>query len=173
MQYGVARGVHVIGIDTGEDKQQLIRSFGAQYVDFRKTPDVVAEVQALTNGGAHAVIVTAGSSAAFAQANSMLKIGGNLCCVGIPSGGGHIETTVAEIVIKGLNIQGNLVGNLKECLEAIRLVTSGLVKPRVFVRPFRDLPKVYEELERGDIAGRVVLKIGDDPALDVGLSSRL
>ena len=42
------------------------------------------------------------------------------------------------------------------------------MKPQVFVRPFKDLPKVYEELEKGDIAGRVVLKIGDDPGPDLG-----
>lgn len=173
MQYGLAYGAHVIGVDSGEHKRELVESFGAQFVDFRKTPDVVAEVQRLTGGGAHAVVVTAGSSAAFAQAASMLRIGGSLCCVGIPPGGGHFETTVAEVVIKGIKIKGNLVGSLKECLEAVKLVTSGLVSPRVIVRPFKDLPKVYEELEKGDIAGRVVLKIGDDPGPDVGLSSKL
>ena len=70
-------------------------------------------------------------------------------------------------MIKGLKIKGNLVGNLKECLEAVDQVTTGLVKPKVYVRPFRDLPAVYEELEKGDIAGRVVLKIGDDPGPDI------
>lgn len=82
--------------------------------------------------------------------------------IGIPPGGGRIETSVAEIVIKGLTIKGNLVGSLKECLEAVEQVRAGIIKPKVFVRPFRDLPAVYEELENGDIAGRAVLKIGDD-----------
>ncbi len=91
-----------------------------------------------------------------------------MCCIGIPPGGGKIETPVSEIVIKGLKIKGNLVGNLKECLEAVVLVSNGLVKPKIYVRPFKDLPAVYEELEKGDIAGRVVLKIGDDPGPDIG-----
>ena len=88
-------------------------------------------------------------------------------CIGIPPGGGQILTSVAEIVIKGLKIKGNLVGSLKECLEAVEQVRVGLVKPRVLVRPFKDLPAIYEELEKGDIAGRVVLKIGEDPGPDV------
>lgn len=161
VQYGLARGARVIGIDSGEQKRKLVESFGATFLDFRCSADVVHEVRCSTTSGAHAVIVTAGSSAAFAQAASMLRIGGTLCCVGIPPGGGHIETTVAEIVIKGLKIQGNLVGSLKECLEAVEQVRMGLVKPQVFVRPFKDLPAVYEELEKGDIPGRVVLQIGD------------
>lgn len=161
VQYGLARGARVIGIDSGEQKRQLVQSVGATFLDFRSTTDIVHEVLKYTAGGAHAVIVTAGSSAAFAQAASMLRIGGSLCCVGIPPGGGHIETSVAEIVIKGLKIQGNLVGSLKECLDAVEQVRTGLVKPQVIVRPFKDLPAVYEELEKGDIPGRVVLQISD------------
>ena len=173
VQYGMIRGAHVIGIDSGEQKKQLIESLGASFIDFRKTPDLVQHVQRLTGGGASGVVVCAGSSAAFAQAASMLRIGGTLCCVGIPPGGGHIETSVAEIVIKGLKIQGNLVGNLKECLDAVQQVTDGLVKPKVYVRPFKDLPAVYEQMEKSDIAGRVVLKIGEDPGPEIGLRGKL
>ena len=168
VQYGLARGARVIGVDTGEQKHVLVTSFGAQFLDFRQTKDIVAEVLQMTNGGADAVVVAAGSSAAFAQAASMLRIGGTMCCIGIPPGGGKIDTPVSEIVIKGLNIRGNLVGNLKECLEAVEQVRTGLVKPRIYVRPFRDLPAVYGELEKGDIAGRVVLKIGEDPGPEIG-----
>ncbi|KAK3707737.1 hypothetical protein LTR37_011914 [Vermiconidia calcicola] len=167
VQYGLACGARVIGIDTGEQKKELVTSWGAQFLDFRTTTDLVAEVKKMTNGGADAVVVAAGHSAAFAQAASMLKIGGVMSCIGIPSGGGKIETPVSEIVIKGLKIKGNLVGNLKECLEAVEMVRTGLVKPKIYIRPFRDLPAVYEELEKGDIAGRVVLKIGEDPGPNI------
>lgn len=167
-QFGLASGARVIGIDSGEEKRKLVSSFGATFVDFKGTPDTVQEIRKLTGGGANAVIVAAGHSAAFAQAASMLRIGGTMCCIGIPPGGGRIETPVSEIVIKGLKIKGNLVGNLKECLEAVELVRSGIVKPKIYVRPFKDLPAVYEELEKGDIAGRVVLKVGDDPGPHIG-----
>jgi len=173
VQYGLARGAHVIGIDSGAQKRELVTSFGAHFVDFRQTPNVVEEVQRITSGGAHAVVVSAGSSAAFAQAASMLRTNGTMCCIGIPPGGGQIQTPVSEIVIKGLKIKGNLVGNLKECLDAVEQVRTGIVKPKVYVRPFRDLPKVYEEMEAGDIAGRVVLMVGEDPGPNVGLNSRL
>ncbi|KAK6416475.1 hypothetical protein LTR81_010059 [Elasticomyces elasticus] len=163
VQYALAFGARVIGVDGGQQKHDFVTSFGAEFVDFRECPDVVAKVQDLTTGGAHAVIVAAASSAAFSQAASMLRIGGTMCLIGIPPRGGHIDTTVAEIVIKGITIIGNLVGNLGECLDAVELVRTGKVKPKVFVRPFRDLSKVYEELERGDVAGRVVLMIGEDP----------
>lgn len=173
MQYALCAGATAIGIDTGTSKRDLVTSFGAHFLDYQTT-DLLAATQDLTSGrGLDAVIVTAGSSAAFATAASLLKPEGRLCCVGIPPGGGRFETSVAEVVIKGLQIKGNLVGNLKECLEAVELVRTGKVKPRVFVRPFHDLPKVYAQLEKGDIAGRVVLKVGDDPGPNVGIDSKL
>ena len=168
LQIALAKGARVIGVDSGEQKKELIEGFGAKFVDFRQVKDVVEEVKKLTDGGTDAVVVTAGHSAAFAQAASMLRIGGTMCCIGIPPGGGKIETPVSEIVIKGLKIKGNLVGNLKECMEAVELVRNGLVKPKTYVRPFRDLSAVYDELEKGDIAGRVVLKVGEDPGPDIG-----
>ncbi len=116
----------------------------------------------LTSGGADAVIVTAASVKAFQQAADMLKVGGTLCCVGIPAEKGYLLTPISSIVIKGLHITGNLVGSLKECLEAVDLVRRGVVKPKISVRPFEDLPKIYDELEKGDVSGRVVLKIAKD-----------
>jgi propanol-preferring alcohol dehydrogenase len=118
-------------------------------------------VRDLTGLGAHAVVVTAGSAKAFAHACDMLRVGGTLSCVGIPPGRPSLETPICTIVIKGLKITGNLVGSLKECMEAVDMVRRGIVKPVVKVRPFRDLPQVYEEMEKGDISGRIVLQIAE------------
>ncbi|KAH8657827.1 chaperonin 10-like protein [Xylariales sp. PMI_506] len=162
VQYAKAQGSVVIGIDGGAEKGDFVKSLGAkEYIDFTTT-DVVEKVKEITNGGASAVIVTAGSVKAYVQAAEMLTVGGTLSCAGIPPGKGYIETAVSTIVIKGLHITGNLIGSLKECHEAIDLVRKGLVKPTVSIRPFEDLPKIYEELESGQISGRVVLKIAKD-----------
>ncbi|OTA55471.1 alcohol dehydrogenase [Hypoxylon sp. EC38] len=162
VQYALAQGALVIGVDGGAKKGDFLKSLGAShYIDFT-TQNVVKEVFNLTGSGAKAVIVTSGSARAFAQAADMLKIGGVLSCVGIPPGKTVIETPVSRIVINGLHIVGNLVGSLKECLEAVDLVRRGIVKPKVHVRPFTDLPEVYRELERGEIEGRIVLKVAKD-----------
>lgn len=163
VQYALAQGAIVIGIDTGEKKRDFVKSLGAkEFVDFRETSDIVGTIRQLTNGGADAVIVTAGNNKAFAQAADMLRIGGTLSCVGIPPGRGFLETPISAIVIRGLHITGNLVGSLKECLEAVDFVRRGVVKPHVAIRPFEDLPTIYEELEKGDVPGRIVLKIARD-----------
>jgi len=106
-------------------------------------------------------VVTAGSAKAYAHACDMLRVGGTLSCIGIPMGRPCLETPICSVVIKGLRITGNLVGSLKECLEAVDLVRRGVVVPEIKIREFKDLPQVYDEMEKGDIAGRIVLKIGE------------
>jgi D-arabinose 1-dehydrogenase-like Zn-dependent alcohol dehydrogenase len=158
VQYARAFGAQVIGVDA-PDKRDFVLGLGAtEFVDFVNT-DPIQRVHEITGLGAHAAVVTAGSAKAFAHACEMLRVGGTLSCVGIPPGRPVLETPICTIVIKGLKVNGNLVGSLKECMEAVDLVRRGMVKPEVKVRRFRDLPAVYEEMERGDIAGRIVLEV--------------
>lgn len=162
VQYAKAAGALVIGVDAGVEKQDFVLKLGAEeFIDFRST-EPVKRVHEITGLGAHAVVVTTGSSKAFAHACEMLRVEGTLSCVGIPAGRPHLETPISTIVIKGLRITGNLVGSLKECMEAVNLVRRGVVKPAIKIRPFRELPQAYEEMEKGDVAGRIVLKVADD-----------
>ena len=162
VQYGLALGAKVLGIDAGESKKAFIESLGAQFLDFGKTSDLVEDVKSMTSGGTHAAVVTSGHPMAFKHAADILRIGGSLSLVGIPPGDVHLSTPIAAIVIKGLRITGNLVGSMKETLESVELVRNGKVKPHVKVRPFRDLPEIYEMLEKGDISGRIVLQMSTD-----------
>ncbi|KAF2084854.1 putative alcohol dehydrogenase [Saccharata proteae CBS 121410] len=163
VQYALAAGAQVVGVDAGWEKgRYLLNELGVHaYVDVQ-TCDLTCAVLDITSGGAHAIIVTADSADAFKSAADMLRVGGVLSCVGIPPGKAFIEVPVASIVIKSLRITGNLVGSLKECLEAVELVRMGVVKPKVVVREFRELEGIYGELERGEISGRVVVRIARD-----------
>lgn len=77
VQYGLLRTPFVVGVDAGREKRDLVRGFGAEFVDYKATPDLRAAIDGLTNGrGADAVIVAAGSSAAFVTAASLLGVGG-------------------------------------------------------------------------------------------------
>jgi propanol-preferring alcohol dehydrogenase len=56
----------VIGIDTSEEKRKLCLELGCEeFIDFRECKDIAAEVNRITGRGAHAVIVTGGTAAAY------------------------------------------------------------------------------------------------------------
>lgn len=153
----------MIAIDTGDQKRDYCLSLGAtHFLDFKKIRSVPAAVQELTNGGAHAVVCTSGNPKAYAMSAECLRKNGTLACVGIPPGGPFLETPISTIVIKGLRIVGSLVGSLKETLEAVELTKLGIVVPNVKIRPFRDLPAVYKELENDAVTGRVVLDVANN-----------
>jgi alcohol dehydrogenase, propanol-preferring len=88
------------------------------------------------------------------------QLGNSNDTIGIPPGDVKLDTPIATIIVKGLKISGNLVGSLEETLESVELVRSGKVHPHIEVRPFRELPEVYEKLEKGDVPGRIVLQVG-------------
>ncbi|KAK5096117.1 hypothetical protein LTS08_007723 [Lithohypha guttulata] len=159
IQYGKVVGANVIGVDTGQVKKDFVESLGGRFLDFAKSPNVVEEIKTITNGGAHGAVVCSGSGRAFTGAVDMLRIGGTLSCIGIPPGDIHLTTPLATIIIRGLKVVGNLVGSMEETLEAVELVRQGKVKPHIEVREFDELPNIYEMLEKGDILGRVVLKV--------------
>ena len=152
-------GAKVLGVDAGDEKKQFVESLGAQFIDFSKCKDLASEIQNITDGGSHALVVASGHPLAFRGLIDMARIGGSISLVGIPPGDVYLDGPVAGIVLKGLKIQGNLVGSLEETMEAVEFVRNGKVKPHVKVRPFRDLPAVYEQLEKGDIPGRIVLQL--------------
>ena len=163
VQYGIALGAKVIAVDSGSEKKALAESYGVEaFVDFANTTDIVGDVLAITEVGAHAVVVTSGSGRAYAQVADMLRPGSNLSCVGIPPGKTLLQTPVAGIVVKCLHITGSLVGSGKECMEAMEYVRKGIVKPQAQIQKFSELPQVYEQLEKRDVSGRVVLQIFDN-----------
>lgn len=85
VQIARAMGLCVVGVDGGTEKRELCMSIGCEaFVDFTVTKDVVADVVAITDGkGAHGVIVTASSGAAYDISTKMLRIGGLVMCVGL------------------------------------------------------------------------------------------
>lgn len=159
VQYGLALGARVLGVDAGVEKRKFVESLGAQFLDFSNCRNLAEEVLQITGGGTHAVVVTSGHPRAFQRLADMIRDGGSLCMVGIPPGDVCLDTPIATIVIKGLRIHGNLVGSLEETLKAVEMVRNGKVKPHVQIRPFQELPQVYEMLEKGDISGRIVLQL--------------
>jgi alcohol dehydrogenase, propanol-preferring len=151
-----------VAVDSGDSKKALVEPYGVEaFVDFAKTKDVVGDVLTLTGIGANAVVVMLGNAEAYAQAADMLRPGGSLSCVGIPPSKTLLQTPVAGIVIKGLRVTGSLVGSLKEGMETMEYVQKGIVKPQVEIRKFGELPQVSEQLEKGDVSERIVLRMAD------------
>lgn len=59
VQLAVAMGLRAVAVDTGSERRELCKKYGAEhFVDFREVEDTAGEVVKLTGGGGHAVFVT-------------------------------------------------------------------------------------------------------------------
>lgn len=156
VQYAKAMGLHVAAVDVADDKLALATTLGAELVVNATREDPIAAIQK-SIGGAHGVVVTAVSNAAFRQAIGMLRRGGTCSLVGIPPG--DFPTPIFEVVLKGLTIRGSIVGTRQDLHEALTFAAAGQVTSTIEVQPFDAVNDVLMRLRTGDVTGRVVLRV--------------
>ncbi|KAI0052104.1 GroES-like protein [Auriscalpium vulgare] len=160
VQYAKAMGLRVVAIDTGADKKELCLKLGAEvWIDFKESKDIVKDIKDATGGfGAHAAVVTTASSSGYEQAIEYLREGGKLMAVGLP-GEAKLNASIFFTVFKSISILGSYVGNRQDAREAVDIAARGQVKCYYSVKPLGALSEVYEDLEKGKIAGRIVLNM--------------
>ncbi|WP_431203945.1 alcohol dehydrogenase AdhP [Bradyrhizobium betae] len=158
IQYAKAMGLKVVAVDIAEDKLKLARETGADLAVNALEADAVDKVLAATGGGAHGVLVTAVSTAAFAQALKMVRRKGTVSLVGLPPG--EFPTPIFDVVLKRITVRGSIVGTRRDLDEAIAFAADGKVKAEVAKVPLAQINDVFDRMKAGKIDGRMVLDFG-------------
>ncbi|MGT2434627.1 alcohol dehydrogenase AdhP [Bradyrhizobium betae] len=158
IQYAKAMGLKVVAVDIAEDKLKLARETGADLAVNALEADAVDKVLAATGGGAHGVLVTAVSTAAFAQALKMVRRKGTVSLVGLPPG--EFPTPIFDVVLKRITVRGSIVGTRRDLDEAIAFAADGKVKAEVTKVPLAQINDVFDRMKAGKIDGRMVLDFG-------------
>lgn len=156
VQYAKAMGFHVIAVDVADDKLALARQLGAELTLNAATQDVVAEVQRHIRG-AHGVLVTAVSRAAFTQALGMLHKRGTMSLVGIPPG--SFELPIFDVVLNAKTVRGSIVGTRLDLLEALQFGAEGKVASHYSTDKIENINTIFDAMRAGKIDGRVVLQM--------------
>ena len=156
VQYAKAMGLRVAAVDVADDKLALAETLGASLTFNAKALDPVKAVQDAI-GGAHGVLITAVSKAAFAQGTGMLRRGGTCVLNGLPPG--DFPLSIFDVGFRCLTVRGSLVGTRADMNEALALAAEGKVKATIETTTLDDVNNVLERLRAGQVTGRVVLKI--------------
>jgi propanol-preferring alcohol dehydrogenase len=104
------------------------------------------------------VLVTAVSTAAFAQALKMVRRKGTVSLVGLPPG--EFPTPIFDVVLKRITVRGSIVGTRRDLDEAIAFAADGKVKAEVTKVPLAQINDVFDRMKAGKIDGRMVLDFG-------------
>ncbi|KXT03405.1 hypothetical protein AC579_7271 [Pseudocercospora musae] len=154
-------GMRVIGIDAGS-KKELATECGAEVFIDHTQGNAEEQVKKATGGlGAQAVLVLTAANAAYASAMGMLKFGGTCVCVGLPEGElKPIATAFPQfLVAKAQKIIGVAVGDRRDAIETLEFAERGLVKTHFRTAKMEELTAIFEEMDKGELKGRVVLDL--------------
>jgi propanol-preferring alcohol dehydrogenase len=158
IQYAKVMGLQICAIDVDDGKLAHAKRLGAHVVVNAKTRDPAAAVREATGGGAHGVLITAPSLAAFKQGVGMTRKRGTCVLVGLPPG--EFPIPLFDVVANCITIRGSFVGARQDMAEALAFAADGRVRADVELQPLSSINRVFERLERGDVASRVVLEFG-------------
>ncbi|GCB25694.1 alcohol dehydrogenase 1 [Aspergillus awamori] len=120
--------------------------------------DVAEEVKRVTGGGPHAAMIVSSVEEPFHQATQYIRPGGTIVAVGLPPG--KICTDLFQMITQRINIKGSYVGNRDETEEAVAIIIKAGIRVQYEVVDFSELPNIYDQMEKGTMKGRAVLKIG-------------
>ncbi len=165
IQYAKAMGLLVCAVDIDDAKLALAKKLGADLTFNAKTSDPAADLKKQTGGGAHGVLITAPSLAAFKQGIGMTRKRGTCALVGLPPG--DFPVPLFDVVANCITIRGSFVGNREDMAEALDFAARGKVKADIELQPLSAINEVFDRLKHGDVAARVVLEFtGDRSATD-------
>jgi len=155
IQYAKIMGLHVCAVDIDDAKLALARKLGADVVVNAKHGDADEAVKKATSGGAHGVLITAPSLSAFKQGVGMTRKRGTCVLVGLPPG--DFPVPLFDVVANCITIRGSFVGNREDMAETLAFAADGKVRADIELQPLSAINDIFDRLEHGKVAGRVVL----------------
>jgi propanol-preferring alcohol dehydrogenase len=155
VQIARAAEADITAIDVSEGKLVLAHALGATRTLNATEADVVKEVRRA--GGLHVALVTSAAMNAYDTAFSCVRPGGTLLVVGLP--GKAISLPPIVMAAREIQIKASAVGTREDIREILAMGAAGTIRCQVTTRPLEQVREVLGELNRGQISGRVGLRL--------------
>jgi alcohol dehydrogenase, propanol-preferring len=155
LQYAKIAGGTVAAIDITDEKLQLAKELGADYVIDARAEDPAAALQAL--GGADVAIGLAVDDKSFATAYGGLRRGGRLVLVALPAAG-SLRIPVFDTVLNGTSVIGSIVGTRADLSDVFALHALGRTKVIYETRDLGSVNASIDDVLHGRARARIVLQ---------------
>jgi alcohol dehydrogenase, propanol-preferring len=154
LQYAKIAGGTVAAIDITDEKLQLAKDLGADFVIDARSQDPAAALQAL--GGADVAVGLAVDSASFATAYAGLRRGGRLVLVALPAAG-SLSIPVFDTVLNGTSVIGSIVGTRADLADVFALHALGRTTVSYETRELGSVNSSIDDVLHGRAKARIVL----------------
>lgn len=152
-QFKALTGRSACVVDIDPARLEMAKKAGAPVTVNAKDKDAMKKI---TGVGA-AAIDFVGSPESFDLASASVRRGGSIIVVGLF--GGEMKMGIPRIPMRAITISGSFVGTVEEMVELMDLASDGKLEPiPVQVRNINEINSTLDELRKGKIFGRVVLR---------------
>lgn len=150
-------GATVIALDRTDEKLDLAKSCGADYViNITKSAEIKDEVMKITSSkGIDVIIDCVGAENTISDSIRIISKGGAIVVVGLF--GNLIKVSLAPLVLNEYKIIGSLWGNYNELREVIELQSQGKIKSNIRKFTLNEINQAIDLLKQGEIVGRGVI----------------
>ncbi|ORY71491.1 alcohol dehydrogenase 1 [Pseudomassariella vexata] len=159
VQLATAMGIRTIVVDTGAEREELAKKMGAEaFVDFKEVENAAAKVVEITEGGAHAVFVTAIQSYPISVDYLGSRAGGVVMCIGLPPKGKfHIDLDPSKLVFRNQSVKGTLVSSLADIDATLEFAKRGKLRLEPTIVGISKFNESVQKLKNGQVVGRIVV----------------
>jgi alcohol dehydrogenase, propanol-preferring len=155
LQYAKIFGGTVAAIDVTDEKLDLAKELGADFVIDARTEDPAAALQSY--GGADVAVGLAVSNESFASAYAGLRRGGRLVLVALPAEG-TLAIPVFDTVLNGKSVIGSIVGTRADLADVFALHAAGRTRVIYETRPLESVNEAIADVLAGKAKARLVLQ---------------
>jgi propanol-preferring alcohol dehydrogenase len=154
VQIAAAFGAEIWAVDVDDSKLELASQLGARHVLNAATSNVVKELRQI--GRVHTAVVTSAARPAYDSAFPAVRQGGTLVVVGLPAE--PLTFPAVMMAATEIKVIASSVGTREDLRQVLEMAASRKLRCRTEARPLDQINQVFEDMRKGRITGRVVLK---------------
>ncbi|WP_111672487.1 zinc-dependent alcohol dehydrogenase family protein [Algoriphagus litoralis] len=159
---GAAMGAQVIAVDISEEKLNLAKAAGAEYLlNAKHIDDIPAAILALTNGGAHVSLDALGSKVTCSNSISCLRKRGKHIQVGLMAGKeSNPELPMHLVIARELELLGSHGMQAHAYPEMLQMIQSGKIAPEKLIGrriPLKDAVEALTAMDTFQENGMVMI----------------
>jgi S-(hydroxymethyl)glutathione dehydrogenase/alcohol dehydrogenase len=152
----------IIAVDVRQDKLKAARALGATDVIDARSPEPLAQVQAMTEGrGVDVAIEAIGRPETVLQAFQMASDGGRVVVIGVAPMDAVAPIGITRLVRRGIQIVGSFGCRVRiDMPELIAMAAAGRIDVRASIsRRYRldQINEAYDAMQQGEIVGRAIV----------------
>jgi acryloyl-coenzyme A reductase len=161
-------GARIVAITSRPSQEATLREHGADEVIADPELAFARRVKDLTGGiGADLVLEVVGDPT-LGQSLHAVRSGGRVVVIGNVDGRPS-QVRIAHLVLKEISLLGTKSCSVDELTEVMRLVAAGELELDISeVLPLAEVRRAHELMESRAAEGRILLRVGGDPADDEG-----